>query len=84
VGNTVHFDAFFVMPTHRDIFCEETENGKQAGQRPPTPNFVQQLIAIHVFIVPQVVSNFWLVARLCVDLDHSIDNAVEAFVLIER
>jgi hypothetical protein len=72
-----------IMPTHWDVFGEEAEDSEQAGKRSPTSNFIQQLISVHVFTVPKVALDFWLVARLRIHLNHSIDNTVEALVLVQ-
>lgn len=81
---TLYGNMLFILPTHWDVFCKQAKDCEQTGQRASASDFIQQLVAIHIFIIPQVAWNFRLVARLGIDLDHSIDDKVEAFVLIER
>ena len=67
-----------------DVFREEAKDGEEAGKCSSASYFVQELIAVHPLVFPKIALHLGLMAGLCVYLDHTIDDAVEALVLVER
>jgi len=72
-----------ILPTHFHILSEKAEDCEQTRESSATPHFVQQLIAIHIFMVPGALPSHGL-ACLGKDLYHAVDDTIKTLVLIQE
>ena len=72
-----------LLPTQLDLICEQAEDAEKTGQCAPALDFVDQLISIHIFVVPRA-SLEWRLSSSREYLNGSVYDTIEIPILIER
>ena len=75
--------GILIRPRQIHVLCEQAQDCEETREGPTTSDFVQQLISVQFFIRPSAFLFVGGSAGLRIDLDETVDDTVEVFVLIE-
>jgi hypothetical protein len=76
----------FNWAANLDILRKEVENRKKRRESAARADFIHELVAIHIFVIPRAAASARGGARAGrrKDLDRTVDNTIKTFILVER